>query len=151
MKEQDKLSKLNQLLETIQNDPTGIFFTGADQIEIGQTEQLLGIPLPPSFKRFLRFSNGASLDHNAITVFGTKTSETLLQVSLVQYRKSMDYLPANLIPFAHLTGTFFCFNTHRENEAEYEVIEWDDETKKVTKEGGLFVGWLTDILQRMGL
>lgn len=148
MNEQSKNQSLSLILDMINRDPTKLLFETATQEEISKTEKSLGVTLPASFKEFLRFSNGASLDNDSIIIFGTQDKGDLLQAGLVQYRLRMDYLPDNLIPFAHQPGAFFCFDTNSKKGAEYQVVRWDDEEKKITKEMGVFLDWLIFTSQR---
>lgn len=146
MENQPVMKKLDQVLERLKLSRENTFFSGATAQDVAKIEQELGIPLPASYKNFLRRSNGAIL-YQSDEILGVGSDEQEKKMDDILKLKNELDLDKNLIPFAErLNEAYFCFDNTRElpNE-ELTIVEVKYSGEKKESDKNSFVDWLEDL------
>lgn len=139
----------DELLEIIKDGPQNLPFKGASEEEIGEVEKTLGRKLPPSFRKFLKFANGAVL-YQTEKIFGTKDTEDGLQRSILSIKKAIEGLPDQLVPFYKSRAIcYFDFNqpfteNDAEHEGEYKIVGWNNKDATIIPISNSFPQWLRE-------
>jgi hypothetical protein len=144
-----------ELWERLQEDPAEWhrFFPPAPDTSIKAAEDALGVKLPRSYRRFLKYSNGAVLfGEDRILGVGADLPAELELVSVTgTMRAAATPLPPGLVPFAPTgDGGADCFFTRGGLvELEYPIVFWspEDSGLEVTHES--FDEWLFELTEAM--
>lgn len=130
-------------LQDFQADTNCLILTNqkASTTEIEEVEQILGIPLPLSYRAFWQYWNGAKEFTEEWNIFSTQ--ELLAgverygfqpytgEVKLVgeEYGFIYSRKPTHLLTFAIplLSSDLYCFDTSNANDSDYPVYEFDHE------------------------
>ena len=119
-----QIQELLHLAEELNSERKFVFYPPASESEIQKLEQHLHVSLPEDYKNFLRFSNGAKLNHFTADLFSV--SEI---ISLSDTEKA-DWFPADYILLADIIGDgeMLCFSAQtgkfiRYFDGEEEIFE----------------------------
>jgi hypothetical protein len=128
---------------------------GVDIYQIEQVEKELNTTFPKVYKDFLQACNGGEL-----FIPGTVLSE-IYYPALGQKKRGTSYInesfgknrrrpgmPDNLLIIADLNyGDSICFNLITNNGLDAEVVQWDNESKSVSRTWSGFKEWIMDVLE----
>ena len=128
---------------------------GVDIYHIEQVENELNISFPKIYKEFLQVSNGGEL-----FTPGTVLSEIYFP-ALGEKKKGASYInesfrkdrrrpgmTENLLIIADLNyGDSICFDLATNNGQDAEVVQWDNESKSVSRTWSGFKEWIMDVLE----
>ena len=125
MKELNRqIQELLHLVEELTSERKFEFYPPVSETELQKLEQHLHVSLPEDYKNFLRFSNGAKLNHFTVDLFSV--SEI---ISLSDTEKA-DWFPADYIMLADIIGDgeVLCFSAKtgkfiRYFDGEEEIFE----------------------------
>lgn len=132
---------MDKLLQFIKSNPLqNALFDGATEEEITRLEEALGHNLPPSYRSFLRFTNGAVLNQ-VDELFGTKDNEDGLQKSILTAMREIPGLPKMLIPF-YCGAEYNFFDASQPQEGEYQIVRWNQDTRAIKNITNSFPDWL---------
>ncbi len=107
------MKKLNQLIEellhlaeNLKDEREFEFHPPASETEIQELEQHLQVSLPEDYKNFLKFSNGAGLNHFTVELY--PVSEIIRYSNM----KKADWFPEDYIMLADIIGDgeVLCFS-----------------------------------------
>lgn len=129
----------------------------AKDIDVRQTEEAIGRPLPPSFRAFVtQFSNGAYLyDMQEVSAVGEGNAQIVAIQKIIlpgrpdaddriPFREGGETTGDNLIPFSlDHNGNAWCFVTDSADaDGEYPVAYLDTTGKKLYGKQRSFADWL---------
>ncbi|GKV56650.1 hypothetical protein NCCP2222_25970 [Sporosarcina sp. NCCP-2222] len=128
---------------------------GVDIYHIEQVEKVLNIKFPKIYKDFLQVCNGGEL-----FLPGTVLSE-IYYPELGSKKKGVSYInesfrtdrrppgmTKNLFIIADLNyGDLICFNLNTSNGQDAVVVQWDTESKSVSRTWKGFKDWIMDVLK----
>lgn len=138
------------LLDIIEKSTQNLLFEGATDQEIEELEKTLDKKLPPSYRKFLKITNGAYL-YQGEEMLGTKDGEDGFQISILTAKQELEDLPEHLIPF-NSSNTYYCFDTTQPNQdkvkyqGEYKIARWYMDEKKIETVSGSFPQWFNEYI-----
>lgn len=127
---------------------------GVEISHIEQVEKELNITFPKIYKDFLQISNGGE-----VFILGTVLSE-IYHPSLGQRNRGASYIndsfrkdrrdermTDNLLIIADLNyGDSICFDLTTNNGIDAKVVQWDNESKTISRNWNGFIEWIMDVL-----
>ncbi|WP_121616338.1 SMI1/KNR4 family protein [Virgibacillus halodenitrificans] len=128
---------------------------GVDIKYINNVEEELNIKLPKVYKEFLQVCNGGELFIPGTVLsevyypdLGTKKRGTsYINESFRKDRRPLG-MPDNLLIIADLNyGDAICFDLMANNGQDARVVQWDNESKSVSRTWSGFTEWIMDVLE----
>jgi cell wall assembly regulator SMI1 len=128
---------------------------GVELNQIEETEKKLDIKLPDIYKEFLQVCNGGELFIPGTVlaeIYHPELGEKQKGTSYINesYRKDRrpSEMPNNLCIIADLNyGDVIAFDLSTNNGKDANVIQWDSETKSISRTWPGFSEWLKDVLE----
>ena len=127
---------------------------GARIDEIHNFEEKYKVNLPKVYKDFLQVSNGGEIFFPGTVFAEVYISQSGPMIDGVFYLDSSFYikdkedLPHEYLPIAILNyGDIVCIDLQKSNDYEAPVVQWDIESKEISRKWNRIVDWLMDALE----
>jgi hypothetical protein len=138
-----RVPDVDAVLESLRDLGDARYGDGAEEREIAEVEQRLGLVIPAGYRGFVRQVGWASAGGLEILGLGARVPPELdLREVIADVGED---LPANAIPFAREEGELYCLDAAHEGPYESPAYRWDREApadQALVYAGHDFASWL---------